>query len=390
MRMKLTDERVASLKPAEQRFDVWDISTPAFGIRVAPSGRKTWMIAARRGGTSSRIQLRKGRAGTFPTMNTRTARALAAELLNGDSAPVTQADTFAALARRFLSHARDRHGNPLRPASLRAYTFVLEKLVPEDAPAWQGKHPGKISRADLADLLEAVAGQRGNGAAALARKALGRFWAWLNERGTFGEASINPAAKAPMYTTARGSRVLEDSEIRAIWHGAEGQFGILLRLLFLTGARRSEVGGMRWSELNLDAGVWLLPAGRTKSKVALELPLTALAIAEIRKLPRILGRDLIFGVTAARGFSIYAGEKSKLDKKLCLRRPWRLHDVRRTVRTRLHQLRIDDAVVRRILNHDRSAISKTYDQHRYRSEMCEALEAWAAELARIVDQPGGQ
>ena len=61
--------------------------------------------------------------------------------------------------------------------------------------------------------------------------------------------------------------------------------------------------------------------------------------------------------------------------------------MRRTVRTRLHALRVPHEIVVRILNHDLSEVSATYDHHRYTAEMRAALEQWAAELSRIVAQP---
>ena len=67
--------------------------------------------------------------------------------------------------------------------------------------------------------------------------------------------------------------------------------------------------------------------------------------------------------------------------------PFRLHDIRRTVRTRLAGLRIADEVAEMIIGHGRKGIQRVYDLHQYETEMREALELWAARLSDIVTPP---
>ena len=86
-------------------------------------------------------------------------------------------------------------------------------------------------------------------------------------------------------------RVLSNEEIRDAYIATKdlslGQYGQIFRLLILTGKRKSEVSGMRWSELNLDAGTWLIPSGRAKT-----------ASEDLVQLPRPRSRSC---GTAARG-----------------------------------------------------------------------------------------
>ena len=63
-----------------------------------------------------------------------------------------------------------------------------------------------------------------------------------------------------------------------------------------------------------------------------------------------------------------------------------LHDVRRTVETRMARLRVPKEIVNRVLNHAIGPITEAYDQHDYLAEKNEALQAWADTLERIVDQ----
>ena len=238
MREKLTDRRVEQLKPADRRIDIWDANLPAFGIRINSNGSKTWIAALRRGGSSSRITL-----GRFPTMRIAEARARARALMTGETAaPTPRSMVLADFVARFLAHGRDRRGRPVRPATMRMYRLMLEQIA---APLHR-MPIAKIRRGDIASLLHEVATMRGPASAALTRNILGRFFGWLIEIDVL-EAS--PVQRAPIYAATRGKRVLSDGEIRAIWHGSEGPFGSILRLCLLLGARRGEVGGMRWSEL---------------------------------------------------------------------------------------------------------------------------------------------
>ena len=70
----------------------------------------------------------------------------------------------------------------------------------------------------------------------------------------------------------------------------------------LLGNRRQEVGGIRWSELDLDAGIWTLPGARSKNHRAHVIPLPPTALAMIRAVPRT-DRDHLFGHRSGTGFT---------------------------------------------------------------------------------------
>ena len=96
------------------------------------------------------------------------------------------------------------------------------------------------------------------------------------------------------------------------------------------------------------------------------------------------------GLKPVNGFS---KGKDKLDQAMkvqlggCAPSPWVIHDIRRTVRTRLSELRVPEHVAERVIGHARKGLLRIYDQHRYQDEMREALEAWEARLRAIVSPP---
>ena len=73
--------------------------------------------------------------------------------------------------------------------------------------------------------------------------------------------------------------MLNDDEIQVIWSACrDDDFGRIIRLLLLTGCRREEIAGLRWSEINLDSGVLILPPARTKNKREHSLTVPPLAV----------------------------------------------------------------------------------------------------------------
>ena len=102
---------------------------------------------------------------------------------------------------------------------------------------------------------------------------------------------------------AARDRVLSNDELVAIWRACgDDDYGGIVRLLILLGSRRQEIGGMRWSELDLDAGTWALPAARAKNNRAHTITLPPAALDIIWAVLRST-RDNLFGDRASDGFT---------------------------------------------------------------------------------------
>jgi integrase len=192
-------------------------------------------------------------------------------------------------------------------------------------------------------------------------------------------------------------RVLTDAELRALWRAAEKigyPYGPLYQLLLLTGTRRDEARGARWREFDLNAGTWTIPAARYKQDSVHEVPLTEDAVALLRQLPRFKHGDYLFstdfGAAPINGLS---KSKARLDRLMreeldgAELPPFVIHDIRRTVRTRLSELRIADHVAEAVIGHSKRGLARIYDQHKYRAEKREALTAWQNKLRAVIDPP---
>jgi integrase len=384
MKTRLTELGVAKLRPPKSGKYIWhpDTLLPSFGVRVYATGRRVWGIT-RRWDNAKHPAFRK--IGEHPTMTLSDARARARDVLANTGAleahqPPTDdpgSDTFGDLALAFLAHGRTKRGRILRPATKKEYRRCLlgYGATLHDRPVTD------VRRADAAALLRTVATANSTTMAMHTRAAGSRFYSWLIAN---GYTETNPFTGTEGYTVPKRSRVLTDGEIAAIWQETEERhdFALILRMLLLTGARRAEVGAMRWSELH--GGIWTVDGSRTKNHRTLKLPLPRQAVAALDQWHRFVGRDLVFG-RGPNGFQAWSQSKDRLDASLGFDRPWSLHDIRRSVQTRMIGLGISRDVVSRTLNHAMTAIDETYTRYDFAREIGAALQAWADDLERIVE-----
>jgi integrase len=183
-------------------------------------------------------------------------------------------------------------------------------------------------------------------------------------------------------------RVLTDTEIKEFWDAATSMpypYGPMYRMLLLTGQRRGEVAGARWSEFDLAAKTWTVPPERFKSNSVHVVPLTDDVLALLATLPRWPNSDALFSADGRVPVSRFSAARRALDRAMGAPATFVIHDLRRTVRTRLSSLRVPDAVSEMVIGHGRKGIQRVYDQHTYLTEMREALDAWAVRLHTIID-----
>jgi integrase len=248
-----------------------------------------------------------------------------------------------------------------------------------------------IDRATVASMLRDITRDHGRTSAARARGNLSALFAWAMREGVMASNPV-VGTNDPEEGIEPRDRVLAPGELKAIWNQClDDDFGRIVRLLLLTACRREEIGGLHWSEVDLETGRMLLPKERTKNRrpLALTLPETARSI--LRAAPRRAGRDLVFGGGRA-GFSAWSYCTLLFNARVTAANgdhalaPWRIHDLRRTVRTGLGKLGIKPHVAEMVLNHTghKAGIGGVYDHYDYEPEIAEALAKWEAHLLAIV------
>jgi integrase len=126
-------------------------------------------------------------------------------------------------------------------------------------------------------------------------------------------------------------------------------------LLVLTAQRRTEIGDLRWSEIDIRRRTIALPSERVKNGRAHVIPIADPVRSILRARSRTNGRDFVFGYGDG-GFSGWSRCKERLDATINARRKklmeeWTVHDLRRSAATMMAEIGIQPHVVEAILNH---------------------------------------
>ena len=412
MQKRITSARqVETLRPSDKRQELRDGEVTGLILRITPSGDKSWSVLYSRqpDGKKRRITI-----GPFPAVTLEKARkeslAILASIARGEDpagekqakrAEQIDALTFNVLADKWLEkHARSK----LNPRAVGEY----ERMIRIDLrPAIGAMAADATTKRDLILKVRDKIAARGSLVHAdHAISMASRIYAWAVDE---EYVDMNPAYKVPKAAAGPSmrDRVLTDAEVRTFWVGLDRApiglpMQILLRLVLLTGQRRTEVAGMRRGELDLDAGLWTLPGnrvvkgklahGRTKNGREHVVPLAGRAITLVREAIALAGEsEFVFPSPRdqARAGHIHGEAVSKAMRRLrgtvLEADDITAHDLRRTLRTFLGEHDVPDEVADRVLNHTRPGVGNQHYNHaRMQPQVRNALEMWATHVDRLV------
>jgi integrase len=159
----------------------------------------------------------------------------------------------------------------------------------------------------------------------------------------------------------------------------------LFRVLLLTGQRRSEVSELVWPELDLDGGMWVIPAARVKNGRPHRLPLVGEALTILRRRHALAPAEATLVFPGSRGRPIAV---QKLVERLRARSgiaDFRCHDMRRACASGMASVAVDDTIISRVLGHTQPGVTqKHYVQYKYDNEKKAALLKWDRQLSQII------
>lgn len=394
--MRLTEDRLrAAPRPKSGQRLLWDDLVQGFGARLTPT-RTAFVIQYRApGGRKVRTTLRH-----WPNTSVDSARTLArselgrvaARDVEGGATPVREA------ARIWFERVSGDWRPRYRQKVDRIIANYLEGLPSERvrlsptaaaAVAELGSRPiGAVRRSDVLRVADAIA----RGAAEQFMAVLSSCFNWCSEREWIEH---NPARNRLRVTGGRRerNRSLTDAELVRIWRAFEAEgdphFGAF-QILVLTAARRREVTGMEWREIDVEAGTWTLPPERRKTgnvdREPFVIALAPLALEVLRRQPVLEGSPYVFwGRRDRRPFDFHSALLMRVRASAGVA-DWRLHDIRRTARSGMGKLGISQAVAEMALGHltAKGGLVKVYDQHSYEAEKREAWAKWAAYVETLV------
>lgn len=402
-KIRLTDRGLKGLSTDAAQQDFWDELTPGLHVRVSgKTGRKTWYVRYRANGTHRRMKL-----GLYPHVTLADARDKAREAITAADAgedPAREREERKATDTSFKAMAREVLD--ARKAKTRESTQAeRERILEADLlPAWGNLPAGSITRRDVIELVEDIAGR----APTMANRTLALIKTLYNgalDR-EFPGVEMNPAhrVKKPGQESAR-RRFLDRDEIRAVWKATEAERPIpraIFRLALLTAQRIGSVCALRWADID-DSDVWTIPADVFKGKRRHAVPLSSEARRVLEDVPRVRGVYAFPG----RGDGQEAGHVVSTTNALARIREasklprWTAHDFRRTFRTHATRpeeptndkdpagLGVAPHVADAVLGHKEASLGfdrYTGEPERYLlAEKREALEKWAAFVRDAVE-----
>ena len=373
---RLTDRWLASCPhPPRGRLEFADDLCPGLRLRITSRGKKSFSVVHWANGRQQRITM-----GLYPNLSLADARARAREVLVSAAtaiAPTPAPLTYDPLTYEELANLYvERH---LRP-NLRSWRDVRSSLLRHHAVQHLLAKPvATITRRELVEVVDSIAAAGTPQAAVNILRRLKMLFNWALDRDL---VPINPCERirAPAKTGER-DRVLTVAETAAVWkasHQLPTPYGEMYRMFLLTGQRRSEVATMCWGEV---AGhVWTIPRHKVKKDRPHTVPLTGTALeilAGLAKLPRVIDDNgFVFTTTGGKSASSNFAKIKRTMDNLSGVTGWTIHDIRRTVRSRLAELGVPREVARKILNHEDGKVDRIYNRHEYLAEKREALEKW--------------
>ena len=418
VRFRFTKDSVADLEPGPRPYYAWDAKEHGLCVLVAPSGTKTFFYRYKVKGQSKRFKL-----GRFPGL---TVGAAQSKTVVHRGAVESGADP--------AEVKRERRGE-LSVSELIAL-YVSDHLTPNRKPK-AVKEAEQLTRDYLADLVglrlsdltrkrvkewHRSASKRSKIRANRALEVLSAGCSFaLEEENDLAPASwggVNPCHKLKGNPENLRNRVLSKEETGRLLRAIEGEHADLrdfFKMLLYTGARKGNVQAMKWADLDLDARSWTIEAAESKSGDEMQLALIDDAVKLLRarktELDALIRRaakpvdatrltlreaqhravevrkaaNASTYVFPGRGAAGHLVEPKMAWGRVCKRakivKKLRIHDLRRTVGTRLAEEGANVFMIQAALGHKSLASSKPYI-HPDLAPVRTALEGVAAAFAK--------
>jgi integrase len=384
---KLTATAIRNAKPGDKTLRLFD--GRGLYLEVAPNGRRYWRLKYRHAGKEKRLAL-----GVYPEITLADARTLRDEAravirtgrdpsadrrADRREAKLSADNTFEGVAREWLASQKRK----LTPAT---YDKAVRTLEANVFP-WLGLRP--IAEIDAPEVLAVLKRIEARGAHETAHRVKARMGQVFRYAIAHGNATRDPSADlrgalAPVVSRSHAA-VTDPAQVGDLLRALDayaGQFATrcALRLAPLLFARPGELRHAEWSEFDLDAAEWRIPAHKMKMREAHVVPLSSQAVAILRELEPLTGR----GRYLFPGIRTATEPMSENTVNAALRRmgfdkdTMTGHGFRAMASTRLNELGWAPDVIERQLAHaERNKVRAAYNRAQYMAERRKMMQAWA-------------
>ena len=356
---KLTKRIVESIRSnATGEIVVWDSELRGFGVRVFPSGRKTYLVQYR----NQYNRTRKKKIGVHGVITTEQAREEAKVILGAvakgeDPSKNDKINKNKKSMNDLASEFLEVYSKPNK--KWESYIDDKRKIDQTILQHFGNRKVEEITTRDIqilhSDLKDTP--YKANRVRALLSKMFNVAiqWNWIE---------TNPVNGVEKYHEAKRQRWLNEDELERLWKVLESYHyqdaANVVRLLILTGSRRNEVLHARWEQFDLDSGVWKKPAHTTKQKKFEHLPLSAQTLELLKVMHNVRTSEFLFP-GRVQGKPVNTIKKAWITIRNQADLPdVRLHDLRHTYASHLVSSGLSLSIVGKLLGHTQASTTQRY------------------------------
>lgn len=374
------------MKPKAKRYLVADGG--GLALEVMTSGAKIWRYRYSLHGKQQPLVT----IGDYPAVSLQYARGRArkyGETVSAGVSPVADAkkDRGAEKALDSVRAFADLWFESEIADKSKSYSTVTRRALDKVIyPAIGNKPLADVNAGDVLAICDKIKGRGAPQVALFTRNVLKRMYEYAISRQV---ATINPAQQLVarfIATPQSRTRVLSPDEVGSVMRTVYASdmsraYKLVVHLLVITMVRKSELIEAEWSEFDLDAGIWRIPASRMKKDIEHWVYLSAQAVDMIREL-QTLSHSQRFLFPMWRGYDDRPIAKSTLNQAVRAMKAdvqhFVIHDFRRTASTHLHEMGMSSDAIEKALAHSIKGIKGVYNRAEYADERCEILQLWAS------------
>jgi integrase len=267
-------------------------------------------------------------------------------------------------------------------------------------PQWSDRDARTITSREVIELLDKIVDRGSPVMANRTANILSQMFMYGIHRATVPDSPVKLMYR-PGGTETPAERALSETELKAFLLNCKSvcrtrRSGHIMMTLLLTMQRRQELALAKRTEFDLEKRTWSIPDEHAKKGRGHVLPLSDWAVEEIRSLmgmssaspyllPRKDGLKPINPMLITRSVERLAHRFQSVGIE-----PFSPHDLRRTGRTGLASLGIEDEIAERVLNHQKKGMKRVYDRFAYSPQKRDAIEKWAKYLSDLLAQAQGE
>ncbi len=408
--MTLSDVNIRKTKATNREFKLFD--GKGLYVRCYPSGRKVFVFRYTISGRTRWMEL-----GDYPLMSLTDARQKAAESkakVRNTIDPIEEFESEKIQKELQSQQLKKKHEIQRNTVSKVAHDYYKRHvdtqfkcpgewmgMLNKNILPFIGDIPVKeVKRSQIAHLLNAIVDRGSRVRANRTLAVVKQIFRYAVEQ---GHIDASPAAiitrKSVGGTEASRERALTFEDISHFWHvlddlnkcAASWQTQYTFKWLLLTGQRVGETLLTEWTHIDWENRLWNLPKENTKAERQHTVHLSNYAIQLLTDIKPLSGESkYIFPSPSNPQKPITVRSVSRTLNRLFERNYLDMeiftpHDIRRSVATRLGDLKIPPHVIEKILNHKMTGVMAVYNRQEYMPERTEALDNWSSSLQQLVE-----